>query len=332
MRGGGSKGPKPDRKAQGRRLQGAFDRINRTLKRLRIDHAGEPPEKVLVLEVRKTATEFRDALVRAVAEDPRFDWLLDAPIDEAEEQPTEGAPWRVYLVMANHAGARELVYKFRDYCGPAKTSAAYAGRRKNPAAWFHLFGALSDIRFWGVRDRLITNRTLDYWREDLSFQSTRFRFEVELWWRDSDKRRRAAIDGFRMLIDVAGGRIVGAPCIIPSIHYCGLLVELPTESIGLVLRSFGDGRDPEAVGLPPDVAFLGFDDVMFFRPRAQATVDPSSDAEGRATPRSPRARPPGQPILALLDGMPLENHVHLAERIIVVDPEDIGSRYPASLR
>jgi hypothetical protein len=287
---------------------------------------------VLVLEIRKTAIEFHDALVKAVAADPRFEWLLDAPLDEVEEQHGKDTPWRVYLVMADYAGARQLVYKFRDYCGSAKSSAAFAGKRKDPAAWFHLFGALSDIRFWGVRDRLITSRTLEHWREDLALQPTRFRFEVELWWRDSVERRQSAIDGLRRLIDVAGGTIVGAPCIISPIHYCGLLAEIPTASIGLVLRSFGDGRDPEAADLPRDVAFLGFDDVMFFRPRAQAIVDPSSDADAGATPRSPRARPQGQPILALLDGMPLENHVHLAERLIVVDPEDIGSRYPASHR
>ena len=52
------------------------------------------------------------------------------------------------------------------------------------------------------------------------------------------------------------------------------------------------------------------------------------DDQGRAL----RARTPGSPIAALLDGLPIQNHVRLSNRIIVDDPDGIEATYPVARR
>lgn len=114
-----------------------------------------------MLETEKSVPEFRDKLRVAVEQDSRLEWLLDAPLDDIEStvQSPLGRSWRLYLVMANRSGAREFVNKFRDY--------KQGKRDRGLTHWYRLFDILVDVRFWGLRDRLLDNHTVDYWLEDL---------------------------------------------------------------------------------------------------------------------------------------------------------------------
>lgn len=68
---------------------------------------------------------------------------------------------------------------------------------------------------------------------------------------------------------------------------------------------------------------------MFFRPHGQALPLPEEDElrlpEVEGSPRTPS----GQPIIGLLDGLPLQNHPRLAGRISVDDPDGWEAEYPA---
>ncbi|WP_222122373.1 hypothetical protein, partial [Bacillus licheniformis] len=74
------------------------------------------------------------------------------------------------------------------------------------------------------------------------------------------------------------------------------------------------------------------DDVMFFRPLGQCafpiieenaqTVDEISTLVGQNLPD-----PYASPIVALLDGLPLENHSALRGRLEIDDPDDFESLY-----
>lgn len=317
---GGQGKPNIDRKSRAGQLSGAFARIDRTLKELRTHPSGAPPEKVLVLETQKPVPEFRDKLRAAVDRDPRLEWLLDAPLDDIDPAATSqlGRSWRLYLVMADYGGAREFVNKFRDYKGPE-------GRRGREA-WFDLFDILIDVRFWGLRDRLLDNRTIDYWLEDLELAKDALRFEIELWWHDAAEKRQRAISRLRQLVSIAGGRVVHGPATIEAIHYCGLLVEIPASTLELILPSLAVAReDPERLELPAHVALLKCDEVMFFRPRVQAdVVEVVGEVEEHENTIPPR--PGGAPVVALFDGVPLQNHVCLSDRIIVHDPDDLAER------
>ena len=39
-----------------------------------------------------------------------------------------------------------------------------------------------------------------------------------------------------------------------------------------------------------------------------------------------------EPVVAMLDGLPLEHHVALADRLLIDDPDGFSSRYQATIR
>lgn len=218
----------------------------------------------------------------------------------------------------------EFVNKFRDYRN--------GDHRQGQTPWRDLFDTLVDVRFWGLRDRLLDNRTLEYWLEDLALGTEPLRFELELWWHEDPHKRQQSISRLRELIAIAGGRIVHGPITVDAIHYCGLLVEIPKSTLALILPPLAAARgDPEYLDLPAEVALLKCDQVMFLRPRAQADLaEVSEDVDDDHS--FAHERPDGDPVVALLDGVPLQNHVRLADRVIVHDPENLAERSVAQHR
>jgi hypothetical protein len=72
------------------------------------------------------------------------------------------------------------------------------------------------------------------------------------------------------------------------------------------------------------------EDVMLFRPFAQAvfeTVEPSpeQDADNEYFETLPPSQ--GNPVIAIFDGLPLEQHVAVRDRLIVDDADRLGERY-----
>ena len=78
---------------------------------------------------------------------------------------------------------------------------------------------------------------------------------------------------------------------------------------------------------------FGGHEIMFLRPQS-ASIYPLKDrvegADGPAVMAA--ALPVGEPIAALLDGLPVQNHVRLAGRLIIDDSENLDARYPCPLR
>jgi len=72
------------------------------------------------------------------------------------------------------------------------------------------------------------------------------------------------------------------------------------------------------------------ENIMFFRPTGQMATG-KEPVEGDITDCTVSADdlPTGDPVVAVLDGLPLENHRLLAGRLIVDDPDDWASEYPA---
>ena len=104
---------------------------------------------------------------------------------------------------------------------------------------------------------------------------------------------------------------------IPAIQYHALLVELPPTQVDEVLR-----EGPESVEL------LATEDILFLAPATGMTI--VADAAEPAGFRIDSPLPTGDPRVALLDGMPLENHDVLAGRLTVHDPEQRGANYTPS--
>jgi hypothetical protein len=147
-----------------------------------------------------------------------------------------------------------------------------------------------------VKDR-VPLETIIAWREDLERAPTEpVRFEVELWFHENAARRTTAFERLAAEVEVAGGEIKDH-AVIPGIYYDGVLVDIPAAEVRVLIDN-------------PSVGLARTDEVMFLRPQSVGEY-PSADFEGSDSPASPET--PSfisvEPIAALLDGLPVENHV-----------------------
>ena len=200
--------------------------------------------------------------------------------------------------MADGADIDEQVYASRRQFGP----------------WGKVFSRLRTIRRWGPTDRL---RELEQLRDLLEpvDPSRRIRVEIDLWPRSLERRQRAE-ERVRDLVRASSG-IVLHTASIPEIRYHGFL-SLPHQYFQSLLTV-------------QDVDLLLADEIYLIRPAAQAvaTVDSTFDHAGREMSGATKV---GTPICALLDGLPMENHPHLRDRLLVDDPDSWAETYPVAIR
>ena len=135
------------------------------------------------------------------------------------------------------------------------------------------------------------------------------RIEVELWFRDSAVRRAT---GFRRVAEVvaeAGGTLVHH-AVIEEIGYEAVLLDLPAAEIARLAER-------------EDVHLVISDDIMFLRPQSSTDVpEPGDEVEAEAAiPGEEPADLP--PIVALFDGVPVQNHVLLDGRLEMDDPDGL---------
>ncbi len=146
------------------------------------------------------------------------------------------------------------------------------------------------------------------------------RVELELWAQNKSWVRTRVESWVGNLIGQEGGRVLGRCDAAESIAYHALLAELPMQSVQRILQD-------------PSVELARCEQVMFFRPAGQVLFEvPEGEPEDVPLPAQGLERPTGEPIAALLDGLPLENHEWLADRLIVDDPDRWEDQYPASVR
>ena len=83
-----------------------------------------------------------------------------------------------------------------------------------------------------------------------------------------------------------------------------------------------------------DISLLECDDIMYVRPVGQCSIEIPEDIpiEGVTDDVSVNDIPDGDPLVALLDGMPLTGHKNLDQRLKVDDPDGFESAYQAHER
>ncbi|EGT4253441.1 hypothetical protein D8W73_05015 [Citrobacter amalonaticus] len=188
------------------------------------------------------------------------------------------------------------------------------------------FSQLIDIRAWSTRDRLESTRLLEDWAERLEhieeYGDEYVPFEIELWYRSNPARRQQSETLLREVIERSDGRI-DKVFLHSGIHYHALLGVLPISRVSEVLTQ-GAGA----------LEIMRCDDVMFFRPLGQCYT-PGISLEDVGDRMLPQLTEPGadeelsSPSVALLDGLPLENHQALRGRIEVDDPDEFTDLYAA---
>lgn len=277
------------------------------------DPAGAIPEHVLVLETVGAVEDF----VAAVRRIPGMEWLGEwddavSPDDDFyrdEAHRDADLQGQVLLVMSNQQALRDLLSLWRHYETDPSRPWDYGRTR-----WRDLFAQLRSIRPWDVQDRLRGTGVLDDWRERVAERQEHVHFEIELWFRERPGERSGALARVGQLLRGDGGRVL-SDIALPAIAYHGLLAELPIEQVAALVER-------------PDTRLLRSDQIMFFRPVGQAVVGISADEPPVEQPPPEKLpQPIGEPVVALLDGLPLENHRWLAGRLRIDDPDDWAAGY-----
>ena len=318
--------PSPERQQQ--RLDPKLDRLKRSMERGRValqsDPSGVEPEMVLVLE---TAGQNVEDFFKAVQRVDGLDWLGDCDEDDLPSDEdfyyekgdrTRNLYGRLYLIMSDYRGMDELLSRWDLW---KKDRGAFF--RTKFAKWRDVFDSLKDIRRWGPEDRLEETGLQEDWQERVNEGYETVNVEIELWFRSTNRRQKAESE-VRAQIEEEGGHVLGDPVWIEAIGYHALLAKLPIGAVEGLLNQ--------------NVKLVHCNQVMFFRPVGQVMVeipdDESLDEEHPEGQRIEDTTPISNevPIIALLDGLPLANHKHLANSVIVDDPDGWEQQYPVDER
>ena len=284
--------------------------------KLRQDLQGADPERVLVVETVGSV----DAFIRAVKNTHGLEWLAEWEEDDiapdqffyrSDGDQTSPLKGRLYLLMSNQAALRQILHFWNRFRRDplAKFDRGLAG-------WRQIFNQLHDIRFWNTEDRLLHTGVINFWRERA--QSAEIvPFEVEFWFRKTQEERQRSSEHLRRLVHASQGEIL-REAVIEEIEYHGAVGRLPRNVVQTVIDTL-------------DGAIVQCEEVMFFRPIAQLGAPLSSEPPDM-TVVDPADSSVLAPVVALFDGLPLENHVALINRLIVDDPDNWAADYPSSAR
>jgi hypothetical protein len=325
---------RPTPSQQYQRLLPKLDRLTDVLSRraveIQSETSGIDPEYTLVLETYGNIENFYSALSRIEG----FEWLGEhelrdlSPEDEFfdSRNETRDLNGRAMLVLTDRQAIRELLSLWDRYQRePERASDLF------PRGWGNLkkvFEQLKDIRYWDTSDRLRDTGIIEYWEETIEYDGEQpIQFEAELWFRGTQEKRTQAHSTIMSLVRQLEGRVITS-CCIEQIQYHSMLLELPVEHVNRILQS-------------EDVALVKNDAVMLFRPVGQMCADPMWD-DSTSTNDIAMGLPVFQgapldladvsPKVALLDGLPLANHIVLAGKLRIDDPDNIEEFYPADKR
>jgi hypothetical protein len=279
---------------------------------------------VIVLETVGAVADFLSAVRRI----PDMEWLgeideEDIPADDdffaldasGHAKPDTLLRGRLYLVFSNQRAMAELLSLWNRW---KSGEAMPHGHGK----WKELFGHLRDVRPWSTRDRLLETGVLEDWRERLQHDRASAPCEIELWYRGEPAARAAAQERVANLVRSRNGRVI-REAVVHEIAYHAMAVELPAAAIAEILGAGG-----------ADLALVQCEQIQFFRASGQMAA---TGPEGERTPdvfagAVPPPPPEEQPVVALLDGLPLQSHDRLTGRLIVDDPDNLEDTYQAAER
>lgn len=324
---GGRGGPQsirfPSRGRQTEKFSPLFTRLRSVLDRdgaatLRDDPSSLAPERVIVFEIAGTIPNFLNAVARIRGLEFMAEYEGDFAADqdfavqdgrsgrEGQDRTDKPVPARFYLAMPDMQALRELLSLWARWEHGERLGTGFTPFK-------HLFAQLRELRPWGPQDR-IPDETMVFWREQSARNPDQpVRTEVELWYRNNDERRAEASKHLSEIVNAVGGQTVHE-AVIPDILYHGALIDIPPAEV----RNLIERRA---------VSLALADDVMFLRPQSMLLgpmeVKPGADANVNAQGMAPAVE---APIAALLDGVPVQAHALLANRLVLDDPDNLQSR------
>lgn len=296
----------PGGRRQGERLDSRFEALERAFGdqiNIVASLGASDPELVVVFEALDERVDLTN-----VAENVGFEILSEV---ETESEPDPDFPRRskdqslpvpgcIHAVCLNRSAMDELLRYWAEWKRSQRLPHGYSPLRE-------LFAHLKDVRPWGPLDRV---RATD-WSEYLAglLPDTQHEIEIELWYRLSPALRDRAERDIAAVIAADGGSVLSTAR-VEEVGFHGIKALVPTGTLTALARG-----EHDAVGVVKSTH------VMYVRASSQSFLfsEPSSDA---AEPDHPP--PTGPPVLCVLDGVPVANHVLLADRLVVHDPDDLA--------
>ncbi|WP_369070835.1 S8 family peptidase [Burkholderia gladioli] len=315
----------PGRPRQVVRIGGQLETLQESFARYQASIAGAmagmEPETVLVMEIAGSVNDFKQA-VDAAGLEWLGEWDLEdlQPDDDFYEVDGKGQrtgkllKGRLFLSMSNEAGLREVLSLWDQW---SQGRALPHGKGK----WADVFSQLLIIRRWGIEETLRETGMIERWRElvePLNPQQP-VTFQIELFYRRIEARRRQNEQAVQQLLAALGGRTLGPFIDLNEIAFHAVKVELPAETIRRLLEEVDD---PEA---DIDIQLFKFSGIMYFRPTGQSLA--TSEADEGTPADFIEAAPDLPPVAALLDGAPLLLHAALKDRLLFDDPFDLERLY-----
>ena len=320
----------PPRARQAERLGPVFDRLasvfagGRDPVELRDDPASLAPERVIVFEVAGSIGDFAAAcrnvtgLEYIAEQDTEFEadddfWTIDTRKGkEGQRRDDKAVGGYLYAAMPDLQALRDLLNLWRRHQEGLPAEPGFT-------PWFNLFDQLHGLRPWGPEDR-IPKDVREHFLFDLeSDPESTVALEVELWYRGSAPQRERARRDLAGVVAQAGGSVVHLAS-IPPIRYEAALVRLPREEVRRVID-----REP--------VHLVVSDDIMFVRPQSTAFPQPGHPRSWPgAVPNGPLPAREEPPIVALLDGVPVQKHRLLEGRVAIDDPEGLDQQSVVAAR
>lgn len=182
-----------------------------------------------------------------------------------------------------------------------------------------LFEHLHSIRYWDTDDRLRNTGLTQDWEYRIAEGEGELPVEIELWYRHTVDLRKTAESRLKRIIHNLGGSIVKI-AIISEIAYHALLCKMPTAKMKAFIAKAN-----------LDVELFRCDEVMYFRPSGQCSspINVVSDTVALDDLTNVDAVEDiiNEPIVALFDGLPLENHEWIKNYIMVDDPDGWSDSY-----
>lgn len=294
------------------------------------------PQQTLVIETIGSVEDFANAVRRIDG----MEWMAEFDIDDItpdadfhdELNPEKRLDGRMYLIMTNQRALMKVLSLWRSYKDNGGFDSGYGLAR-----FRKVFGQLKSIRLWGVEDTYQETGIVEALDSHLKLHSDKpIRLEVELWFHRGVTTRQASKERVAKLLEEHDSKIL-CESFIEDIAYHGLLVDLSAHAAQSIVDN-------------PSGELKGYHDVMYFRPRGQMMVGPNP-VEGESSPvtegqlsgmvgtnpaeGAPLANsyleeasmPAGDPVVALFDGYPLENHAWLAGRLNIDDPDGWAEAY-----
>lgn len=312
---------RPNRQRQVARIGPRFARLEQVVDNpaqvvdLRADPASIAPERAIVFEVQGSVEDFyAQAAALGLEYLGEYEEEFSPSADFYDKKkPQEEISGRIYLAMPDVRALQELLSLWKLYRDEKRMP-------KGKSPWRELFDQLVDVRPWGAQDRL-PPETIHDWEEELARHPEEpVRLEIELWFHENAARRGAAFTRIQTGIAAAGGDIVHQAT-VPEIRYVAVLADMPAQHI----RRLIDQRD---------VSLVRDDEIMFLKPQSLAQVPANPEFEGAEVAAAVAApvHVAQEPLAALLDGLPVQNHVRLADRLLIDDPDNLEPLYPVANR